>query len=62
MFNVLDARGAVSVTERTAYIARVRALARRCAESYLADREALGHPLIKQPIGTATGKGTIHLS
>ena len=57
MFNVLDARGAVSVTERTAYIARVRALARRCAESYLADREALGHPLIKQPIGTATGKG-----
>ena len=61
MFNVLDARGAVSVTERTAYIARVRALARRCAESYLADREAQGHPLIKQPIETATGKG-IHSS
>ncbi|MCK6500748.1 MAG: glycine--tRNA ligase subunit alpha, partial [Nitrospira sp.] len=39
----------ISVTERTSYIARVRALARRCAESYLADREAMGHPLIKQP-------------
>lgn len=49
MFNLLDARGAISVTERTSYIARVRALARRCAESYLADREAMGHPLIKQP-------------
>ena len=48
MFNLLDARGAISVTERTAYIARVRALARRCAECYLADREAMGHPLIKQ--------------
>ena len=54
MFNVLDARGAISVTERTAYIARVRALARRCAESYLADREALGHPLLKQATGSAT--------
>jgi glycyl-tRNA synthetase alpha chain len=58
MFNVLDARGAISVTERTAYIARVRALARRCAESYLADREALGHPLLKQTTGTATGDVT----
>ena len=52
MFNLLDARGAISVTERTAYIARVRALARRCAESYLADREAMGHPLIKQSVRT----------
>ena len=48
MFNLLDARGAISVTERTAYIARVRALARRCAEGYLADREAMGHPLLRQ--------------
>ena len=52
MFNLLDARGAISVTERTSYIARVRALARRCAESYVADREAMGHPLIKQPART----------
>ncbi len=36
LFNLLDARGAISVTERTGYIARVRALARRCAEGYLA--------------------------
>jgi len=56
MFNLLDARGAISVTERTSYIARVRALARRCAESYLADREAMGHPLIKQ--SAQTGKRT----
>jgi glycyl-tRNA synthetase alpha chain len=50
MFNLLDARGAISVTERTSYIGRVRALARRCAESYVADREAMGHPLIKPPV------------
>jgi glycyl-tRNA synthetase alpha chain len=55
MFNLLDARGAISVTERTSYIARVRALARRCAESYLADRAAMGHPLLKQPVRTAKG-------
>jgi glycyl-tRNA synthetase alpha chain len=34
-FNMLDARGSLSVTERTSYIARVRALAKRCAEGYL---------------------------
>ncbi|HEY8498541.1 MAG TPA: glycine--tRNA ligase subunit alpha [Limnochordales bacterium] len=45
-FNLLDARGAISVTERTAYIARVRALARRCAQAYLAQREELGYPLL----------------
>ena len=61
MFNLLDARGAISVTERTSYIGRVRALARGCAESYLADREAMGHPLIKQPV--RTGKhATTHSS
>ncbi|WP_447603408.1 glycine--tRNA ligase subunit alpha [Nitrospira sp. Nam80] len=48
MFNLLDARGAISVTERTSYIARVRALARRCAERYVADREAMGHPLLER--------------
>ncbi len=37
-FNLLDARGAISVTERTAYIARVRALARACCEAWLASR------------------------
>jgi glycyl-tRNA synthetase alpha chain len=47
VFNLLDARGAISVAERTAYIARVRALAYRCAEGYLTERERLGYPLLK---------------
>ncbi|RMF84860.1 MAG: glycine--tRNA ligase subunit alpha [Nitrospirae bacterium] len=46
-FNLLDARGALSVTERTGYIGRVRHLARRVAEAYLASREALGFPMLK---------------
>jgi glycyl-tRNA synthetase alpha chain len=46
VFNLLDARGAVSVAERQGYIGRVRALARRCAEVYLAERERLGFPLL----------------
>lgn len=45
-FNCLDARGAISVTERAGYIGRVRALARGCAETYLKAREALGFPLL----------------
>ena len=47
-FNLLDARGAISVTERTGYIGRVRKLARLCAEGYVRHREELGHPLLKQ--------------
>jgi len=43
-FNILDARGAISVTERTGYIARIRNLARACAEQYLAQRETKGFP------------------
>lgn len=46
VFNLLDARGAVSVTERTAYIGRVRALARQVALAYVKMREDLGHPLL----------------
>jgi glycyl-tRNA synthetase alpha chain len=46
-FNMLDARGAISVTERQAYILRVRTLARLCAEAYYAAREKLGFPLLK---------------
>lgn len=45
-FNVLDARGAISVTERQRYIARVRHIARAVCESYLAQREAMGFPLL----------------
>ncbi len=48
-FNLLDARGAISVTERTHYIARVRNMARMCAQAYVAQREALGYPMIKDP-------------
>jgi len=46
-FNLLDARGVISVSERTGYIARVRNLARICARAYLAQREELGFPLLK---------------
>ncbi|MFZ2630751.1 MAG: glycine--tRNA ligase subunit alpha [Desulfosalsimonadaceae bacterium] len=46
-FNLLDARGAISVTQRTGYIARIRNLARACAEGYVQQREALGFPLLK---------------
>ena len=44
-FNLLDARGAISVTERAAYIGRVRTLARAVAKSYYEARERLGFPL-----------------
>jgi glycyl-tRNA synthetase alpha chain len=47
-FNLLDARGVISVTERTGYIGRIRNIARKCAKAYVAQREALGHPLLKQ--------------
>ena len=47
LFNLLDARGAISVAERTGYIGRVRALARQCAEGYVQDRERMGYPLLK---------------
>lgn len=50
-FNVLDARGALSVSERTAYIGRVRALARTVALQYLHVREELGYPLLEREGG-----------
>jgi len=46
-FNLLDARGVLSVTERTGYIARVRSLAKLCAEAFLKQRENKGFPLLK---------------
>jgi glycyl-tRNA synthetase alpha chain len=45
-FNLLDARGAISVTERTGYIARIRNLARGSAEAYLNQRKEMGFPLL----------------
>jgi glycyl-tRNA synthetase alpha chain len=46
-FNLLDARGAISVTERAGFIKRVRDNARLCAEGYLRMREKLGYPLLQ---------------
>ena len=46
-FNLLDARGAISVSERTGFIGRVRNMARLCAQGYLKQREELGYPLLK---------------
>ncbi|HEY7788630.1 MAG TPA: glycine--tRNA ligase subunit alpha [Casimicrobiaceae bacterium] len=45
-FNLLDARGAISVTERAAYIGRIRALSRQVAQAYVESREALGFPML----------------
>ena len=57
VFNLLDARGAIGVAERTGFIARVRALAYKCAEGYLAQREQLGYPLLaKKPAGKTVTK------
>lgn len=47
LFNLLDARGAVGVAERASLMGRCRALARRCAELYLARREEMGWPLLR---------------
>ncbi|MFO0726888.1 MAG: glycine--tRNA ligase subunit alpha [Myxococcota bacterium] len=52
-FNSLDARGAVSVTERQGYILRVRELAKGCAERWLELRKELGHPLLAAAAGGA---------
>ena len=46
-FNLLDARGAISVTERAAYIGRVRNLARAVAQAFYESRERLGFPMLK---------------
>ncbi len=46
-FNLLDARKAISVNERTRYIGRIRNIARKVAEAYVEQRQNMGHPLIK---------------
>lgn len=48
VFNLLDARGAISVTERTNYIARVRHMARLVAHAYMAQREEMGFPMLNK--------------
>jgi glycyl-tRNA synthetase alpha chain len=58
LFNVLDARGAFSVTERAAHIQRIRRLACRSAEAHLRQREAAGFPLLRgaSSAGEASGQ------
>jgi len=48
IFNILNARGALSVTERTSYIQRVRNMARMIAKAYIQSREKLGFPLLQR--------------
>jgi glycyl-tRNA synthetase alpha chain len=48
VFNILDARGSISVTERTGYLARIRSIARRIALLYMDKRQALEFPLLKR--------------
>ncbi len=55
-FNMLDARGAIGVAERMGYILRVRRLARGCAERYVALRERLGFPLMKNAAAAANSE------
>jgi glycyl-tRNA synthetase alpha chain len=52
-FNLLDARGAISVTERAAYIGRIRTLSRLVAQAYYDSREALGFPMLNTPARAA---------
>ena len=47
-FNLLDARKAISVAERTRYIGRIRNIARQVAQKYVQQREEMGHPLLKK--------------
>ena len=56
-FNLLDARGVISVTERTRYIQQVRGLARRVAHLYLGQREKLGFPLLLKRAKEEKGQG-----
>lgn len=52
-FNLLDARGAISVTERATYINRIRSLSKLVAQAYLQSREQLGFPMLKKSLQKA---------
>jgi len=53
---LLDARGAISVTERQALIGRVRNLTKSCAEGYVTERERLGWPLLQGGSSSQDGR------
>jgi glycyl-tRNA synthetase alpha chain len=57
-FNLLDARGAISVTERAAYMGRIRALSRLVAQAYYDSREKLGFPMLGNPVHGVRGLTT----
>jgi glycyl-tRNA synthetase alpha chain len=57
-FNLLDARGAISVTERAAYIGRIRNLARLVAQAYYDAREKLGFPMLHKDVRMSRSAGT----
>lgn len=61
-FNILDARGVISVTERTGYIGRIRALAKQLAEAYLKSREDQGFPLLPKTIEPSNEKKAFTIS
>lgn len=56
IFNLLDARGSVSASERATFINRVRTMSRKCCLEYLKQREALGYPLLRAATGTAADR------
>jgi glycyl-tRNA synthetase alpha chain len=56
-FNLLDARGAISVTERAGYIGRIRTLSRLVAQAYVEAREALGFPMLPPELANALERG-----
>ncbi|MCL7486879.1 MAG: glycine--tRNA ligase subunit alpha [Desulfobulbaceae bacterium] len=56
-FNLLDARKAISVAERTRYIGRIRNIARKVAQRYLEQREAMGYPLLHEKKERISGAG-----
>jgi glycyl-tRNA synthetase len=60
-FNILDTRGAIGVAERQAFFRKMRALARKVAEAYLAQRQALEYPLLKESGISQAGKSTTKL-
>jgi glycyl-tRNA synthetase len=51
-FNTLDARGAISVSERAAYLGRIRDLSRMCARVFVQEREKLGFPILARKLGS----------
>jgi len=60
IFNLLESRGTISVTERARFIGRVRALARACAEGYMEQRRRLGYPLLRHDTPVAETRGRAH--